>query len=197
MNKNEVEVVIGEYQEIHRLRELWSKAIMGWVRIGLPVGAGLFGFFSYMATSNHQPYLSMAGWVVFVTPMILWRVVVYCHIDRQIVGMYPRMLELEQKLKWETNSSYIYNNLSEQGKKSLAGKLNIVVAALEKMNFRQYAEAARKTTSTDDAPYQLLLEVLSQFRRGAVSDRGHNLQNVAAIIIGIATLIFALFVAFA
>ena len=93
-----------EYKLIQELRELWSQAIMDWLRLMVPIGAVLFGLFSYIGYLDELRKLSLVwllpilGWGIFVTVLVTWRIVV-CHIDKQIVGMYPRMLELEQGLK--------------------------------------------------------------------------------------------------
>lgn len=184
-----------EYQHIQELRKLWSGAIMDWVRVGIPVGGALFGFFSYL------PYLQqirdfhcswllpLLGWLIFVIPMILWRVVAH-HIDLQIVRMYPRMLELERELGWVTHATYYYNNLRRQARESLEDMLRIPRGILRNQNYQQYEQRCRGRRK----PISLLLDAWNSYdNQGhrSVTSRGHIPQDVAVSFVGVGALVFA------
>ncbi len=179
-----------EYKQIQELRKLWSQAIMDWMRIIVPLGTALFGFFSYIGYLDElrgRPFvwvLPIVGWIIFVAVMVTWRVAVY-HMDKQIVRMYPRMLELEQRLKWVTHVSYYYYNLHKRARRFLAQNLNMKDIDPNKVSYRKY-EAIKK----DKDPYSLLLEVWDKYQHKSVTSRGHGVQNgvVIAIIVAAAGL---------
>lgn len=73
--------------------------------------------------------------MLFTLCMVYWRWVVH-HIDRQIVGMYLRMIELEKERKMETQTAYYYRNLNKKSIKYLASKLEVPFDELKNQDFR-------------------------------------------------------------
>ena len=191
-----------EYRHIQQLRELWSQGIMTWLRVMVPIGAGIFGLFAYIGqlgqirTWPWAPLFPFFGWCIFAIFMITWRFVVH-HIDRQIVGMYPRMIELEQHLRMATNTRYYFNNLSERGRAALANGLGIDVQELRRrdnrrLNYRRYE---RMALGQGQDPYVLLLGVWDALGYDSVGDRGHRIQNTAVILVILLSLALAFLLA--
>ncbi|MBA7564157.1 hypothetical protein ES708_05819 [subsurface metagenome] len=185
---------LDEYKHIQELRELWSQNIMTWTRLIIPVGGVLFGFFSYIGqldTLRNIPYiwlLPVIGGTIFITAIVTWRVVVH-HIDKQIVRMYPRMLELEEKLNWATHTRYYYYNLHKRAKEYLADKLKIGFGELKKLHYEGFEQEAQKIQET---PHSLLLKVWDKYRHDSVTSRGHSIQDGAAGIVILVSIIATL-----
>ncbi|HEC93042.1 MAG TPA: hypothetical protein ENI51_08650 [Candidatus Atribacteria bacterium] len=173
-----------EYEQLQRLRELWSRAIMTWGQIFIPLGAAIIAFFvtQLLDFANRgwaTPFLFI-GWTLFSLCMIYWRWIVH-QIDRQIVGMYPRMLELEKERKMETQAAYYYRNLNKKSIKYLANKLEIPFEELKNKDFREFK---RKVAQKGDNPYDFLLDVWDKFLYDSVTSRGHSFQDwVVGILI--------------
>lgn len=175
-----------EYKQIQGLHELWSKAIMDWIRLMVPIGTVLFGFFSYIVIAQLENFRHLSsvwlfplfGWGIFATVLIVWRLIV-CHMDKQIVRMYPRMLELEQRLNWATHARYYYNNLSRHAREYLAQRLEQAIDP-KKEDYRRYEEKAKEKGKD---PYSLLLEVWDKYQYKSVTSRGHDIQNIAVIMV--------------
>lgn len=191
---------MNEHEHIQRLRDLWSRSIMGWLNAMVPLGGGLFGLFSYLGqgTSVSRSYswlLPILGWLIFATVMITWRIAVRS-IDQQIVAVYPRILELEQQLGWGTHAIYFYNNLSTRGRAELqrivrqcGTDLNILRINLNVQGHRQradYRQFAQAVTGWH-RPHDLLLEVWDRLGTRSVGDRGHGVQNIAVAIVYVVT----------
>jgi hypothetical protein len=187
-----------EYQQIQELRKMWSGYIMDWMRIGVPVGGVIFGLFSYLGQINNNGYwfLPILGWIIFVIPMIMWRIMAH-HIDRNIVEMYPRMLELEGQLEWEIHATYCYNNLRKSRlRKSLEDILKhegkFENSGLEHLNYRQYKEICGGRENA----YKILLRVCDKYGHSSFTSRGHVPQDWAVVFIGLVTLILASFLTY-
>jgi len=187
------EVAMEEYKHIQELRRLWSQFIMDWMRIGVPVGGAFFGFFSYLGqvTFSGESYswlLPILGWSLFIKPMIMWRVVTH-HIDRQIVEMYPRMLELERRLRWVSNTTYFYNNLRGRSRRLLENRLGVENGWLNNRNYRQFRQECERRRRN---PYNLLLDIWDERGHRSVTSRGHIPQDYAVVTIIAITLFIAL-----
>ena len=176
--------LLEEYKHLEETRKFRSQHIMDWMRIGMPVGGALFALFSIIGESW---LLILLGWILFITPIITWRFAV-CHIDRQIVPMYPRMLEIERELRWTTNTVYYYNNLSRQARRNLEDRLGVDEGWINDHDFRQYLRQCGDRDS-----YNLLLETWDRNRgRRSVGSRGPDIQNIAAISLVVVTGIIVL-----
>jgi len=168
-----------EYEQIQRLREIWSRTIMTWGQIFIPLGAAIIAFFAIQLPQfidrNWGFQFLLIGWFLFSICMFYWRWTVR-HIDGQIVQLYPRMLELEKIQGMETQTSYYYNNLSKQARKELAEelkKLNIQVNEREKLSYRDFVRKVSRHKVQD-----LLLAVWDKYETGSVKSRGHRCQNI-------------------
>ena len=186
-----------EYQQIQQLRSSWSGFIMGWLGVMVPIGGALFGFFSYLGQTGKVPslpwswLLPILGWLIFVILMFTWRIVVH-HIDRQIVGMYPRMIELEQRLGWSVNTIYYYNNLSRAGRQILQRFLPHLDDLPERRNYLLYRQACERRGID---PHGLLLNAWEEEGYQSVGSRGHTVQDFAVFFVSIAALVIACFLA--
>jgi len=187
-----------EYEHIQGLRKTWSELIMDWLRIMIPVGAAFDGLFSYFGKTNnlhHSWVFPIVGWLLFVIPLITWRVVVH-YIDRQIVDLYPRMLELEQQMPpqkelpmqppWHTHATYYFNNLTQQARHFLLEHaLGLPRDEALIINYQQYRDICN---SRGRDPHGLLLNIWdNSLGRHSVISRGHKIQDVAVGIICIVT----------
>lgn len=175
-----------EYEQLHRLRELWSRAIMTWGQIFIPLGAAIIAFFvtrlpDFVNRGWATPFL-FVGWALFSLCMIYWRWIVH-QIDGQIVGMYPRMLELEKERKMETQTAYYYRNLNKKSIRYLANMLGIPFNELKNQDFREFK---RKVAQKGD-PHDFLLDVWDKFLRNSVTRRGYSFQDW---VVGILIVVF-------
>lgn len=179
-----------EYKHIQELRQTWSGFIMDWLKIMVPVGAAFDGLFSYLGVRNtvdpnYFCVFPVVGWLLFVIPLITWRVVVH-YIDRQIVRLYPRMLELEQQMPpqieppmqppWHTHAAYYFNNLTSQSRSLLAKTLGLQTAGTLCHNYRQYLQLCRERKQQ---PHEMLLIIWDTYGYSSVISRGHRIQDLA------------------
>lgn len=182
-----------EYEQLHQLRELWSKAVMTWAQIFVPLGAAIIAFFVIQlpdfADRGWAIHFLFIGWFLFFLCMVYWRLVAH-HIDRQIVGMYPRMLELEKEKGMETQTAYYYRNLNKKSIKYLANKLGVKFNELKNRNFRQFKSKA----ALKGDPHDFVLDVWDKFLHKSVKSRGHMPQDV---IVGILIVVLPVAIIFA
>lgn len=111
-------------------------------------------------------------------------------LDKQIVGLYPRILELEQQLRMSTHARYYYNNLSGRARRDLAQILGVGVGDLPR-DYRQYEIVASRQGQD---PFNILLNIWGRHRNSSVTSRGHLAQDIVAgvltaIALGIALLL--------
>ncbi len=189
---DEHERILNEYNQIQQNRRLFSTLIMDWLRVMIPVGGGLFGLFSYFAQGPFASLcgswlLPLLGWLFFAVPMFTWRIVVH-HISRQITAMYPRILELKQRLGWSVDTVYYYNNLSAAGRQILDNYLAGLPNLPERQNYPLYRRACGQNRVD---PHGLLLHVWEQQGYHSVGSRGHAPQDVAVYLVSIVALIIA------
>jgi hypothetical protein len=108
------------------------------------------------------------------------------HGDRQIVEMYPRLIELERHLGWVIHATYFYSNLRKRKPfKYIQSELRVERGSLDNRNFRQYLN----TCAGRRDPYQLLLDVWDKYGHQSVTSRGHIPQDWAVIAVGVTTLV--------
>jgi len=166
---------MNEYQEVQRLRELWSKAIMTWGQVFIPLGAAIIAFFSSQAAPNGFSTgdfnILIIGWSVFAICMVYWRWVVH-HIDEQIVELYPAFLRIERENNWDTNTRYYFNNLADRSRKHLRHDLGLESWP---KNYDDFVEEV-KPKRLDH--YGFLLSVWREYGRHSVMDRGHKIQDI-------------------
>jgi hypothetical protein len=193
------ETIRSEYNQLQQHRSLFSGLIADWLKVMIPVGGGLFGFFSWLGRWSEQgtspPYfwfLPLLGWLFFAVAMFAWRIVAH-HISRQITVLYPRMLELEQRLGWSVDTIYYYNNLSPGGRRILQGFLPQLPDQPERRNYRLYTQACG-AAGVD--PHGLLLHVWEQLGYQSVGSRGHAPQDVFVYITSVVSLVIALIIAY-
>jgi hypothetical protein len=195
-----------EYKQIYEHRKLWSGIIMDWLKLMIPIGGFLFAFFSYLSEINKVynpcfyicvlPYL---GWLLFVVPLFIWRIVAR-HIMRQITLLYPRLLQLEENLKWEIDTAYIYNNLSKNGLNELKTYLkskgysnnNDSDGLPERLNYAVYQNTCR---GLNISVYKPLLHVWEKLGYNSVGSRGHIAQDIMVAIVSSATLLITICIA--
>lgn len=183
-----------EYEEIQKLRQLWSHAIMTWNQIMIPLCAAIITFFvsqlpKFIEKSWGFSFL-LVGWTLFTMVVLYWRSLVH-HIDFNIVGMYPRMLELEREKNMETQADYYYRNLSKKSKKYLGNKLNLMSNEFKDYKFRQFKDKVRENNNENN-PIDLLLELWDEYGWNSVNSRGHGIQNLMFVILIIIFLILIL-----
>lgn len=184
---------MGEYKIIQELRQLWSHSIMTWLQVMVPLATAVFVLLTNLGNSgNTFSFYPLLGWGIFAISVVTWRLVVH-HIDRQIVGMYPRMLELEQQTRMETFATYYYNNLRPDVRRWLLSQQRLGFTDFDGWDYRRYR---REVLQKCPDQYQPLLEVWDKFGNESVTDRGHGVQDIAVGLITIAGLTVALLVAF-
>ena len=169
-----------EFEQLQRLRELWSRSIETWGQIVIPLGAAIVAYFLTLAADHcWDPCLLFVGWVVLAFCLAFWRLNVR-HIDRQIVGLYPAMLRLEQERRWETQTRYYFNNLRWESLLFLGQQLGLTeqdTRARLEGNYEYFRIEAR------GHHHSLLRWVWDTRGYESVGDRGHRWQN--GLVIGL------------
>lgn len=182
-----------EYQEVQRLRELWSKAIMTWGQVLIPLGAAIIAFFVSQAApegfSTSDFCILMIGWFVFAICMVYWRWVVH-HLDEQIAELYPIFLRIEKANNWDTNTRYYFNNLAGRSRRHLRHELGLESWPRE---YDDFVEAVRPKRLDH---YGFLLSICREFGIHSVMDRGHKIQDIAIFAIIVLFLILVLAINF-
>ncbi|WP_456400579.1 hypothetical protein [Persephonella sp.] len=181
-------VSLEEYRYLQNLRESWARSITIWNQIFIPLGAGILAFFlSQIKNFGNSYYIFLfLGWGIFSLCLLYWRWVVH-HIDKQIVNLYPRIIELEKELKIEIYTAYFYKNLSKRSIKYLSEKLKIPQSELRKKDFRYFKKISQPTFNH----YDLIIEVWDTYFFKSVSSRGHLFQDILTIFV-----IFSVFISF-
>lgn len=109
-------------------------------------------------------------------------------IDKSIVALYPRMLEIEQQKNMHLQSSYYFSNLNKNALRELSLKVDKPKDELEKMDYIEFRETVREK---GESPQQILLDVWKELKFKSVTGRGHSIQNIiiAAIDVGFIVMI--------
>lgn len=204
-----------EYKEIQHRREFLSKSMQTWGQIFIPLSTAIVSFFVAQFLMSNTTTLSTlniwflwVGWGSFLLAMVYWRSVVH-HIDQQIVGMYPRMLELEKDLKFQIQASYYLRNLNPEAKKYLADLIKVPYEDLKNWDYR--ALKKHFLTNKLDSIYHNLLKVWDwfvleenapftyklstiilgiRFVNYSVTSRGHRRQNVIITLLIVIWFVF-------
>lgn len=178
-----------EYEQTIKLRELWTRSIMIWGQVLIPLGAAIIAFFVYLTArdgfSSNDFSTLLIGWFLFAICMFYWRWIVH-HLDEQTIELYPVIIKLESEKKWETNTRYFYNHLSEKSKKRLTHELgmeslpNIYDDFVDEVSKKS---KVKKVSEKGADQYVLLRDCWRRYGIKAVSDRGHKPQDIAVDII--------------
>jgi len=190
MNPQDKDTSIKEYEQVQRLRDLWSRNIMTWGQVFVPLGAAIIAFFALQGgagTGAPNFVLLMLGWGLFTICTVYWRWVVH-HIDEQIVGLYPVMLRLESINNWDIHTRYFFNNLAKRSRDYLCHQLG-----LEHWT-NDYDEFVEETRRQGRDQYGSLLSVWREYGYNSVSDRGHKIQDIAVFIVVVLLLILVLWI---
>ena len=160
---------MNEYEYLQRLREMWSRSIMMWGQIMIPTGALIIAFFVFLADSINS-WLLLLGWAIFTVCMIYWRRTAH-HIDEQITGLYPRMIQLERENNWEIATRYCLDNLSSKSEKQLCHELGLSSKPIDYPSYENLTKGQKLN------PYGLLLELYAKNRKNFLDKRGHLTQD--------------------
>lgn len=176
-----------EYEQIQRLRELWTRSINNWGLIFVPLCAGIVGLFLILFldanTESVKFIIGFTGLLLFFLCTFYWRYLVN-NIDEQIVELYPSMLRLDRAKQWETQNRYFYNNLSRNARAFIRRRLQH--ATLSGHDYERFIEEANRR---DVNHLDLLGEVWTTFGPNSVSSRGHQVQDLIIYILNIALLV--------
>ncbi len=177
-----------EYEQVQRMREMWSRSTMIWGQVLIPLGAAIIAFFVSIASAGgfdgSDFSFLIVGWAVFSICMFYWRWIVY-HIDKQIVGLYPIMLRMEKERKWDIHMRYYFANLANVSRKYLRHALG-----LEQVP-RDYDDFVVEVKRGGKDEYGLLSAIWRQYGTYSV-DRGHRKQNSGVVILIVLFLVLVL-----
>lgn len=177
-----------EYEQVQRVREMWSRSIMIWGQVLIPLGAAIIAFFVSIASTGgfdgSDFSFLIIGWAVFSLCMFYWRWIVY-NINKQIVGLYPIMLRIEKEKKWDIHLRYYFGNLSNISRKDLRHTLG-----LEEMP-RDFDDFVAEVKHGGKDMYGLLSAIWSQYGTYSV-DIGHRKQNSGVVILIVLFLVLVL-----
>lgn len=190
---NTLIIAKNEYKEIQRLRELWSNALIRWTQIFIPLSFAVVSIFltlfpTFINEGGKIRYLVVLiiGGLLLIFFLYFWRQ--NCHrLDKEIAALYPRLLELEQSLGFELQSSYFFNHLSYPAKNVLASLIGKNCDELNEMDYRDFKE------SITNNPQEKLLEVWKKYKHNSVTSRGHDSHDNFAIILSIAYFLIVFF----
>jgi hypothetical protein len=182
-----------EYREVQKLRELWSKAIMIWGQVFIPLGAAIVAFFALLAAlsgfSRGDFGILIIGWAIFTISMVYWRWMAN-HLDEQIVELYPIFLRIEQASKWDIITRYYFNNLADRSRSHLRHELG-----LESWP-KKYDDFVEDVKPKGLDYYGFLLSLWREYGRKSVTDRGHKIQDIVVFSIIVLFLILVLSINF-
>ncbi len=177
-----------EYEQVQRIREMWSRSIMIWGQVLIPLGAAIVAFFVSIASTGgfdgSDFSFLIVGWAVFSICMFYWRWIVN-NINNQVVGLYPIMLRIEKEKKWDIHSRYYFGNLSNISRKYLRHALGLEQVPRDFDDFVAEAKHGGKDV------YGLLSAMWSQYGTYSV-DIGHRKQNSSVVILIVLFLVLVL-----
>ena len=183
-----------EYQQVQNLREMWSRFIMTWGQVLIPLGAAIVAFFVSQTApggfDSEDCGILLIGWALFAICMVYWRWVVH-HLDEQIVRLYPVMLRLDRTNNWDTQTRHYYHSLAKRSKRHLRHALGVESLPGEYDDFVD--EARHKGLDR----YGILLDVWREFDQNSVGDRGHKIQDILVFTVIVLFLILVLWIQWA
>jgi len=170
--------VTDEYVELQKLRVLWSKAIINREYIFIPLVLGIISV-SLSQLPNFPPewrlaFLIFEG-ILLTSAVIYWRCLTSV-TDKEIVGLYGRMLEIEKSDKMDTQTQYYYRHLKSEYRKEINKKIGLDLDNSNFVKFREMAEAKQ-----EGYHYDLLLDVWNELEFDSVDKRGHKIHDAFAI----------------
>lgn len=175
--------LIAEYEEIQKLRQLWSRGIGTWNQIIfslLVVVITAFGTLLLKFRDNGWDFqFLLLLWGLLTAIVLYWRLSVF-HIDRNIVGLYRRMLELEKETGMEIQADYYFRNLTKRCKRELAKKIGVQKNEIRKFLKYDFKDFKDKVNGkkTKEHPIDYLLEIWSDYKWKSVTGRGHGITNL-------------------
>jgi hypothetical protein len=117
-----------EYETIQKFRLHLSSGIYRWNQILFPLALTLLGLSLIYSIENW-----FYGFLVSTLLLVFWKVI--CHyLDKEIVNLYPRIIELEEKLGFEFTSRYYQRHIRD----------NMELAAKEELPYKELIEHAKK-----------------------------------------------------
>jgi len=167
-----------EYEELQKLRALWSKAIVTRDYIFIPLVMGIVAV-SLSQLPNFPPewrfpFLIFEG-LLLTFSALYWRWL-SISTDNAIVGLYGRMLELEKEKRMDIHTKYYYSNLKSEHRKDINKKIGIDVDNKNFANFRNAAES-----KSEGYHYDVLIEKWNELEKKSVEHRGHEIHNAFSI----------------
>ncbi|MDA1001681.1 MAG: hypothetical protein O2807_14335 [bacterium] len=111
-----------EYVAIHDQRIALIRSYTVWYFIGLPTSIGVFSFFIYFGLSIGNIQLIALGGII--SSLISW--VTYSisvSVDRDVVGLYPRIIFLEILLGYDFYREYLRRSPRGETERSFVEKL--------------------------------------------------------------------------
>ena len=176
-----------EFEEMQRIREIWNDRLSMLKQVYIPLIFGV-GTLSLTQLPNFEsPWDDYFAITVGIVILLFFSFFILTtqYYDGEIVALYPRMLELENDLKWEFLTAYFFRHLGREAKIELATLLTIPQNELTECNrdFRRFKDLLNTNPSipADKKNVQeVLLEVWDNLQmRGkqTVSTRGWNRIN--------------------
>jgi len=167
-----------EYEELQKLRALWSKAIINRDYIFIPLVLGIISV-SLSQLPNFPPewrfaFLTFEG-ILLTFAVVYWRYLSSV-TDKGIVGLYGRMLEIEKRDKMDTQTQYYYRHLKSECRKEINKKIGLDLENSNFIKFREMAEAKQ-----EEYHYDLLLDVWNELEFDSVDKRGNEIHHAFAI----------------
>lgn len=159
-----------EYQNLQATRNTWSSGLGRYNQIFVPavfiVLTLVFTQLPYFINDGKGFEFLFIGWCIITSIIIIWRAV-RIHVDRAIVFLYPRMLELEDRLNYEYFTSYFFRYLSKDAKLELRDYLKekgvvINIDELNKYDLRKFKEIL-KSGKIKETSQKIFLKIWDSF----------------------------------
>lgn len=177
-----------EYGQVQRIREMWSRSIMTWGQVLIPLSVAIIAFFVSITSDGgfeRSDFIFLiVGWFIFSICMFYWRWIV-SHISTQITGLYPIMLRMEKEKKWDIHLRYYFANLSNISREYLRHTLGL------EQEPKDFDEFVAEVKHGDKDVYGLFSAIWSKY--GAYSvNTGHRIQNSGVVILIVLSLVLVL-----
>lgn len=172
--------MIDEYEEIRQLRVHWSTGIIIRDRIFSSVLLALLALPASQLSNLFEftfsfEFLAIVG-IFLLVAALYWRLLNH-NVDKQIVGLYGRMLQLEKQRGWEIHTKYYYSNLRKEYRKKICQDLGLDANDCEK-----FEKFKKKAAEKSKKHYDLLINVWEEYEHESVGSRGHWIHDVFAVI---------------
>ena len=183
--KGTLTILLEDYKEIQRRRELWSNVITSRDRLFFPLAIAIFAFLGTrlpaFITMQIEHFAFVWGGILLFILLGVWRGL-SIHVDRHIVMMYEDEVKKEKELNYHSRTQYIYENLSKRSREHIAKLMGRGRKEIENYKYEQFAETCKSIKRENyETHYDYIVAALQTHRYCSVGSRGHWIWHLSAI----------------